>query len=95
MVPSLPDLVLQLLAAHATAQIVDARGLRCPMPVLKLGKAVREAPEVPVFVLLATDEAARLDVPAFCTEKKWQHRLLYEDQSLMLFRVQTGNTKPE
>jgi tRNA 2-thiouridine synthesizing protein A len=90
MLPSLPYLVVQHLSALTEAQIVDARGLRCPMPVLKLGKAVREAPEVPVFVLLATDEAARLDVPAFCTEKKWSYQLLYEDQGLMLFRVQKG-----
>jgi tRNA 2-thiouridine synthesizing protein A len=85
----LPEHVLQHLAQHPACQLVDARGLRCPMPVLKLGKAARETPDVPAFLLLASDEPARLDVPAFCAEKNWPHELLTDDQGLMVFRVQT------
>ena len=46
--------------------IVDARGLACPLPVLKLRKALRVAEPGAVWVLLATDPVAARDVPAFC-----------------------------
>lgn len=44
---------------------VDARGLRCPLPVLRLAAALRDAPPGSTVVLLATDPATRVDVPAF------------------------------
>lgn len=47
---------------------IDARGLRCPMPTLKLGKALRAADAGAEVVLLADDPLARLDVPHFCNE---------------------------
>ncbi len=46
--------------------LVDARGLRCPLPVLRLAQALQRLPEGGRVRLLATDPAARTDVPAFC-----------------------------
>ena len=45
---------------------VDARGLRCPIPVIRLGTAIRELRAGSLVRLLATDPAARSDVAAFC-----------------------------
>ena len=45
---------------------VDARGLRCPIPVIRLGAAIRHRPAGSLVRLLATDPAARADVAAFC-----------------------------
>jgi tRNA 2-thiouridine synthesizing protein A len=45
---------------------VDARGLRCPIPVIRLGAAIKDLPTGSVVRLLATDPAARSDVAAFC-----------------------------
>lgn len=45
---------------------VDARGLACPIPVIELARAV-EAEAVGALVrLLATDPAAKVDVPVWC-----------------------------
>ena len=44
---------------------VDARGLRCPLPVLRLAQAIAREPVGTAVRLLATDPAARTDVPAF------------------------------
>lgn len=45
---------------------VDARGLACPMPVIELSRAV-DGQEVGARVrLLATDPAAKVDVPVWC-----------------------------
>ncbi|MGE3334920.1 MAG: sulfurtransferase TusA family protein [Rhodospirillaceae bacterium] len=46
--------------------IIDARGLSCPLPVLRLNKALRDIPGGAEIILLATDPAALRDVPAFC-----------------------------
>jgi tRNA 2-thiouridine synthesizing protein A len=45
---------------------VDARGLRCPLPVIRLAAAARDAPDGTRIIVLATDPAARHDVPAWC-----------------------------
>ncbi len=45
---------------------VDARGLRCPQPVIRLAEAARDAPAGTRIVVLATDPAARYDIPAWC-----------------------------
>lgn len=44
---------------------VDARGLRCPRPVLRLAQALAQHPPGTVVRLLASDPAAQTDVPAF------------------------------
>lgn len=45
---------------------LDARGLNCPLPVLRLNKHLRDVPAGAEIVLLATDRAALRDVPAYC-----------------------------
>jgi tRNA 2-thiouridine synthesizing protein A len=45
---------------------VDARGLRCPLPVIRLAEAARDAPLGTRIAVLATDPAARHDIPAWC-----------------------------
>ena len=47
-------------------RIVDAQGLKCPMPVLRLRKALDRAEPGETLTLLATDQGSRTDVPAFC-----------------------------
>ena len=46
--------------------LLDARGERCPLPVIRLGRLARELEDGALVRLLATDPAARSDVPAFC-----------------------------
>ncbi|PZO67274.1 MAG: preprotein translocase subunit TatB [Paracoccus denitrificans] len=45
---------------------IDARHLLCPLPVLKLQKALRSVDPGTVVQLIATDPAAVIDVPHFC-----------------------------
>lgn len=51
---------------------IDARGLRCPLPVLRLRREAEAMTPGAHVELLATDPAARTDVPAFCMQKGWQ-----------------------
>lgn len=45
---------------------IDAQGLLCPLPVLKLQKRLRDLAPGQTVRLLATDPASWVDVPHFC-----------------------------
>ena len=45
---------------------LDCRGLRCPLPVIELGKAFPRLAVGAVVAVVSTDLAARVDVPAWC-----------------------------
>ncbi|MBR9891848.1 sulfurtransferase TusA family protein [bacterium] len=47
---------------------LDARGLLCPLPVLKARKRLQGMQSGQVLRIVATDPAAVIDVPHFCTE---------------------------
>ncbi|WP_111732851.1 sulfurtransferase TusA family protein [Roseovarius amoyensis] len=47
---------------------LDARGLLCPLPVLKLRKRLKSLAAGEVLELWADDPAAVIDVQHFCTE---------------------------
>ncbi|WP_299846637.1 sulfurtransferase TusA family protein [uncultured Paracoccus sp.] len=47
---------------------VDARGLLCPLPVLRLRKRLMSVAPGTRLRLIATDPAAVVDVPHFCAE---------------------------
>lgn len=66
---------------------IDARGLLCPLPMLKLARALARAPAGTVALLLATDPAAVEDVNALCREVG--HELISTDsaEGVLRFRV--------
>ncbi len=49
--------------------IVDARGHRCPVPTLRLRRALEKADVGQIVRLLADDPMARIDVPHFCSSE--------------------------
>lgn len=52
--------------------IVDARGLLCPWPVLRLSRAARELGGKGHILLLADDPASAAEVAQLCAERGWQ-----------------------
>lgn len=51
------------------AEEIDARGLVCPLPVLRLRKALAARAPGAEVTLLADDPMAAIDVPHFCAEQ--------------------------
>jgi tRNA 2-thiouridine synthesizing protein A len=47
---------------------LDAVGLLCPLPVLKARKRLKSLQTGQVLRMVASDPAAQIDVPHFCTE---------------------------
>lgn len=68
---------------------VDARGLLCPLPVLRLAKALHAKPPGTVARLLATDPGAVEDVEAFCAARACRLMESRREGSLYTFLVQT------
>lgn len=50
------------------AEIVDCRGLKCPLPVLRMEKRLSQLAAGASFVVLATDPIAKIDIPLFCRQ---------------------------
>ncbi len=48
--------------------MLDARGLKCPLPVLKMEKALEALPAGARLTVLATDPIARIDIPLYCLQ---------------------------
>ncbi len=50
------------------AETLDARGLRCPLPVLKMEKRLAQLPVGAALIVLATDPIAKIDIPLHCSQ---------------------------
>ncbi|WP_435177267.1 cysteine desulfurase/sulfurtransferase TusA family protein [Actinacidiphila sp. bgisy145] len=46
--------------------VVDSLGKRCPIPVIELARVIGDVPVGGLVTVLSDDEAARLDIPAWC-----------------------------
>ncbi|MGW2112895.1 aminotransferase class V-fold PLP-dependent enzyme [Streptomyces sp. NPDC001948] len=60
-------------AAPAGSLVVDALGKRCPIPVIELAKVIGDVPVGGTVTVLSDDEAARLDIPAWCAMREQEY----------------------
>ncbi|MFC9124157.1 cysteine desulfurase/sulfurtransferase TusA family protein [Streptomyces sp. NPDC057067] len=60
-------------AEQRASLVVDALGRRCPIPVIELAKVIGEVPVGGTVTVLSDDEAARLDIPAWCTMREQEY----------------------
>lgn len=61
-------------SGRSTPESYDLKGLKCPLPVLKVRKRLASMPPGARLSVLTTDPMAVIDIPHFCTESG--HRLL-------------------
>ena len=67
-----------------TSQTIDARGLSCPMPIVKTAQAVRTLASGAAVELLATDPGSTKDVAAWC--RVTGHEILEQSVEGTVFR---------
>jgi tRNA 2-thiouridine synthesizing protein A len=48
------------------AVVLDLKGLLCPMPVIKMAKAIKEVQAGETIEAYATDPGVMADIPAWC-----------------------------
>ncbi|MCA0994850.1 sulfurtransferase TusA family protein [Alloyangia pacifica] len=71
-------------------QELDARGLLCPLPVLKARKRLQSMGTGDVLRIIATDPAAVIDVPHFCNEAGHELIGTAEEAEAQVYLVRKG-----
>lgn len=69
---------------------IDARDLLCPLPVLRLRKALAGLAPGQSLRLLATDPASWIDVPHFCAEQGHDLLAAEDRDGLKTYLVRRG-----
>lgn len=67
---------------------IDARGLKCPLPVLKMEKRLATLSTGATLVVLATDPMAKVDIPLHC--RQHGHACTVADNGEMRFTIVKG-----
>ncbi|GIJ50514.1 hypothetical protein Val02_74000 [Virgisporangium aliadipatigenens] len=57
----------------SVAEELDCRGMRCPLPVIHLARALPGVAIGDVVRVLATDPAAAVDIPAWCRMRNQEY----------------------
>jgi TusA-related sulfurtransferase len=52
---------------------LDCRDLLCPLPVIELARHLTDVPVGATIAVVATDVAARADVPAWCRMREQEY----------------------
>lgn len=69
-------------------KLLDARGLLCPMPVVKAGKEIKSLSDGEVLKILATDRGSIVDFPAWADDTG--HELMEwheQDDGVLVFFI--------
>jgi tRNA 2-thiouridine synthesizing protein A len=70
--------------------VLDARGLACPMPIVKTAKAVKELEPGQVLKLITTDRGSVADVPAWAESTANELLEWHEADGEFVFFVRKG-----
>jgi len=68
----------------AADQTLDCKGMLCPLPIVKVSKAIKEIDAGQILLLLATDPGSGPDMAAWT--KRTGHPLVHQDQEGDVFR---------
>lgn len=52
---------------------LDCRGMLCPLPIIELGRRLEDVPVGGTIAVVASDVAARVDVPAWCRMRQQEY----------------------
>lgn len=66
---------------------VDASGLNCPLPLLRLKKALMEVQSGDIIKIIATDPAAHLDIGVYVDQTGHQMLELTREANVQVFFV--------
>ncbi len=65
-------------------QLIDARGLSCPMPIVRTAQAMKPLPSGSIVEVLATDPGSVKDFAAWC--RSTGHELLESSSDVAVYR---------
>ena len=71
-------------------RVLDAKGLRCPMPVIKTRMALNEMAVGEVVTVLATDPASNIDIRHLCNIAGHELVDVGEEDGVLTFVIRKG-----
>ncbi len=71
-------------------RVLDAKGLRCPMPVIKTRIALNEMAVGEVVTVLATDPASNIDIRHLCNINGHEMVDASEEDGVLTFVIRKG-----
>lgn len=75
--------------------ILDMKGLKCPLPVLRTQKALRSLALGAEITVLVTDPASTIDMPHFCNTSGNQLLSATRDGEVFLFKIRKASKTKE
>ena len=69
---------------------LDAKGLDCPMPLLKAKKAMESLESGQVLEILGTDEGSQVDLPGWCERVGHTFLGVKEEEDCFKFYIKKG-----
>lgn len=70
-----------------TSTLLDAKGLRCPLPVLRARKAMKSVAPGGILEVHATDPSSRQDFASYCETTGDALLESREDDGVFVFRI--------
>jgi tRNA 2-thiouridine synthesizing protein A len=70
-----------------TTTVLDTKGLNCPLPILRVKKAIKDVPVGGTLQVLATDPGAVKDFEAFCRATGQQLVEWKEENGVFTFNI--------
>jgi rhodanese-related sulfurtransferase/TusA-related sulfurtransferase len=74
---------------------LDAKGLACPMPVVKTKKSINDLEEGQVLVVQATDKGSKADLSAWASSVGHQYLGTVEEDDVLYHYIRKGSNEPE
>lgn len=74
----------------AKETIIDTRGLRCPIPVLKASKVLESMKPGELMKLYSTDPSTKIDIPRLVERTGDKLISLEEENDVFVFVIQKG-----
>lgn len=72
------------------AAVLDAKGLSCPMPLLRTKKEINKIGTGEILQVDGTDPGSRNDIPGWCARSGHEYLGEKEESGYMSFFVQKG-----
>jgi tRNA 2-thiouridine synthesizing protein A len=69
---------------------LNARGLACPMPLLKAKKEIETLESGQVLEIIGTDEGSKVDLPGWCERVGHSYLGVKEETNVYRFYIKKG-----
>lgn len=68
-------------------EVLDAKGLSCPMPLLKTKKAISKLSSGQILEVLGTDPGTKNDLPGWCQKEGHEFLGIKEESDFIRFYI--------